>query len=303
MVPLRQELNRTKDALNKERMARQSMTQEIQMLKEQYARLEQAKNDLERENKSIPAINESNEILKNDLNSLRKRYKEEKSSMQKHIKMLEGQTRDVDSIKTEVRNLAMRLMEVSSGGVPSNTQANMNVQQQQAQQQSQQANVNTRYDPTRGQMTMPNNTSYYNPPPPTNITYTMSQNDFEDDYDDYDAENPPYSAGDGGLDSDYDNNSFVDDGSIMSSALNSSLESNILPPNLNNNTNNQNMLMMMSSTDNLNGIKKKKKVKKQGTTSMRSSSGNNPVHMMQSMQSTRSDGGGLASSVSLPRIH
>jgi hypothetical protein len=115
IVPLRQELNRTKDALTKERSARQQLQQELSTLREQYSRLEVLRDNLDREVKTIPTITESNEILKNDLQILRRRYKEEKANMTKHIKFLESQNRDLDVLRNEIRNMAMRLMDLSSG--------------------------------------------------------------------------------------------------------------------------------------------------------------------------------------------
>lgn len=129
-MPLRAELNRTKDQCNKERMGRLAAQQLVAQMKDQIAMLENANENLSREVKTIPALAESNEILKNDLSQLRKRYKvrlslrtqpapvrdivvahvsvvcsvravpqEEKAQMQKHIKGLETQSRDVDTIK------------------------------------------------------------------------------------------------------------------------------------------------------------------------------------------------------------
>ena len=74
MVPLRQELNRTKDSYSKERMARLSAQQETSMLKDQLLRLEKINEDLERDVKSIPALADSNELLKADLQRIRNRY-------------------------------------------------------------------------------------------------------------------------------------------------------------------------------------------------------------------------------------
>jgi len=74
MVPLRQELNRTKDTYSKERMARLSAQQETSMLKDQLLRLEKINEDLERDVKSIPALADSNELLKADLQRIRNRY-------------------------------------------------------------------------------------------------------------------------------------------------------------------------------------------------------------------------------------
>jgi chromosome segregation ATPase len=75
IVPLRAELNRTKDQCNKERMGRLAAQQLVAQMKDQIAMLENANENLSREVKTIPALTESNEILKNDLSQLRKRYK------------------------------------------------------------------------------------------------------------------------------------------------------------------------------------------------------------------------------------
>jgi hypothetical protein len=75
IVPLRAELNRTKDQCNKERMGRLAAQQLVAQMKDQIAMLENANENLNREVKTIPALTESNEILKNDLSQLRKRYK------------------------------------------------------------------------------------------------------------------------------------------------------------------------------------------------------------------------------------
>eukprot|EP00601_Ochromonadales_sp_CCMP2298_P024450 CAMPEP_0173291658 /NCGR_PEP_ID=MMETSP1143-20121109/12280_1 /TAXON_ID=483371 /ORGANISM="non described non described, Strain CCMP2298" /LENGTH=228 /DNA_ID=CAMNT_0014230929 /DNA_START=158 /DNA_END=841 /DNA_ORIENTATION=+ len=99
IVPVRQELNRAKDICSKERAARLAAQQQVAALKEQVRQLENMNETLERDNRSIPALSESNEILKNDLTQVRRRFKEEKNQMQKHLKGLETQARDVESIK------------------------------------------------------------------------------------------------------------------------------------------------------------------------------------------------------------
>jgi hypothetical protein len=43
------------------------------------------------ENKVVPGLVESNEILKNDIAQLRRRFKEEKTAAQKQIQMMESQ--------------------------------------------------------------------------------------------------------------------------------------------------------------------------------------------------------------------
>ena len=150
VVPLRQELNRVKEAHSKERMGRLSAQQEISVLKDQVVRLEkinegglhtyihtykqiyafnlfnilrllyvpicsysivytylhhayihmyiykwkgmsQSMLGLVNENKVVPGLVESNEILKNDIAQLRRRFKEEKTAAQKQIQMMESQ--------------------------------------------------------------------------------------------------------------------------------------------------------------------------------------------------------------------
>lgn len=79
------------------------------------------------ENKVIPGLIESNEILKNDLAQVRRRHKEDRLSAQKQIQLMESQARDVDSVKNDVRALALRLLDISSNNNPNNPNNN-NVQ-------------------------------------------------------------------------------------------------------------------------------------------------------------------------------
>ena len=112
MVPLRQELNRSKEMCSKERQARIAAQQQITQMKEQITQLESLNQTLDRDVKSIPALTESNEILKNDLSSLRKRVKEEKGVMQRHIKQLEARARDAEAVRGSVRELSLKLLDV-----------------------------------------------------------------------------------------------------------------------------------------------------------------------------------------------
>lgn len=114
-VQLRQELNRAKDILGKEKAARQSAQQEIVNLREKVGRYEAMLENYEREAKSIPVLQESNEILKNDLLSVRRKYKEEKTQMVKHIRQLESQQTNAEGLKSEMRTMAMRLMDLANG--------------------------------------------------------------------------------------------------------------------------------------------------------------------------------------------
>lgn len=114
--PIRVELNRTKEMYNKERMARLSAQQETAQLKEHAMRLEKVVEELERECKSIQGLTESNEILRNDLAQLKQRYKDDKAMLQNHVRSLEQQVREVDTIKANVKNYALRLLDISTAG-------------------------------------------------------------------------------------------------------------------------------------------------------------------------------------------
>jgi chromosome segregation ATPase len=123
-VQLRQELNRAKDLLAKEKAARQSAQQEIISLREKVGRYEAMIENLERDAKAVPVLQESNEILKNDLNSVRRKYKEEKAQMVKHMRTLESQQTNAEALKSEMRTMAMRLMDLANG---TNSSATNNV--------------------------------------------------------------------------------------------------------------------------------------------------------------------------------
>lgn len=138
IVPLRQEVNRHKELYSKERMARLAAQQEISLLKEQMHRLEKLNEDLEREVKTIPAITESNEIFKNDLSQIRMRYKEEKAMMQSQLRSLEASRSEIDTVKGDVRHLAMRLLDIAS---VSSSNANSSPHKGQVQQQQHQVSI------------------------------------------------------------------------------------------------------------------------------------------------------------------
>ena len=89
-------------------MSRLAAQQEVSALKEQLSRVEKLNEDLEREVKTIPAIAESNDILKGDLMQLRQRFKEEKTQMVSQLRALESSARDVEALRGDVKHLAMR---------------------------------------------------------------------------------------------------------------------------------------------------------------------------------------------------
>ena len=150
--PVKNELARTKDVLSKERMAKVSVQQEAAMLKEHVQQLEKSNEDMERDLKTIPALRESNEILKADMAQLRQRHKSDRQSLQHTIKTLEAQKRELEGSRNEIRNLAFKLVELSGGGhpqyAPSNTsqlRLNVRMHQQQQMQMQQQMQLNQQY--------------------------------------------------------------------------------------------------------------------------------------------------------------
>lgn len=119
---MRQEVNRYKEALSKERNSKNQLGAEITQLREQIAKLEKNNENLDRDAKALPGLLESNEILKNDLTSLRNRYKDEMQHYVNQIKLLQGQAADGDMLRKEMRTLGMRLVEVASNSQMQNSQ-------------------------------------------------------------------------------------------------------------------------------------------------------------------------------------
>lgn len=111
---MRQELNRAKDAFGKERQAKIQLQQEVMQLREQLGKLEKAHESLDRDAKALPGLMESNEILKNDLNQLRIRYKEEKQFLQNQVKALQAQIADVDTLRNEMRAMGLRMVDIAT---------------------------------------------------------------------------------------------------------------------------------------------------------------------------------------------
>jgi hypothetical protein len=267
------------------------MQQELQVLKEQFARHEVMRDNLDREVKTIPALTESNEILKNDLSNLRKRYKEEKGKLTNQIKHLESQTKDTENIKSEVRTLAMRLMEVSSGSayLPPSNSSNTNNNISYASSSS-----NQKYDPVSSTFSHQTINSAYQPKSQIhqpNLAHTLEDDDEDDQFEN---------------DSEYDPNvNYMDDNSQVSVE---SMESLQIQTQMNHHGNS--MLMMNQSapsqqqqvarSQNQQNSGKKKKVKKAVVTSTRAVS--NSQQQQQSQQQMNMMQSNLATSFSLPRI-
>lgn len=154
---LRAELNRTKDNYQKEKMARQTVQTEISSLRDQLHKFEKSNEQYEREVKAISALQESNELLKNDLAHVRRKFREEKAQMTNYIKSLEAQHVSTDALRADVRGMAMRLLEVSNVNTSSplllSSQYNNSstLQQQQQSQSRSSYNSNASYQSGSGQ--------------------------------------------------------------------------------------------------------------------------------------------------------
>eukprot|EP01034_Spumella_vulgaris_P021760 gene21760-27816_t len=311
MVPLRQELNRTKEVYAKERMARLSAQQETAMLKDQIMRLEKINENIDRECKTIPALADSNEILKNDLATLRKRFKDEKTAMSKQIKLMETQARDVEAVKADVRALSLRLLDIAStggqpGGAGQLAQSNNNsssysgaganssganyssnmvamnmMQQQRMASEQQQLQQKLRYDNS------------------SNVQYeygfegARGGGGGDDEYEDYGAEDgdDTGTASRGDDAASYDGDSFVDDGSHMMLAasvesLGSSNQVHVSPPRNSNKNLHQQQQQQSQNAGGRVAIKKKIKRNAVGSNGAGGrGGGQQQLNMMQQMPS------------------
>ena len=63
----------------------------------------------------MPAINESNEILRNDLSELRRKQIKETQHVQKHLRSLEARLSEADMVRAKCRELATQLLDISNG--------------------------------------------------------------------------------------------------------------------------------------------------------------------------------------------
>lgn len=100
----------------KERSARMKLQQELVTYKDQCSKLEQLNEDLQEECKSIPTHQETCEMLKNDLSKARKQFQGERKELVGKVRKLEKElsVRDMDGLKTDVRKLALRLLDMST---------------------------------------------------------------------------------------------------------------------------------------------------------------------------------------------
>ena len=133
--PMRGELEKNKDAYKKERVARLNTQQELQTAKDQIQKMQHRMDEMERDLKTIPSLQESNELLKNDLAQLRQRYKDDRHSMQKTIRNLESNAQDLETNRSEIRNIVLRLLDTT--GTTGNAPAQAGMLPIAGQQQSQ----------------------------------------------------------------------------------------------------------------------------------------------------------------------
>ena len=137
--PMRGELEKNKDAYKKERVARLNTQQELQTANEKIQKMQHRMDEMERDLKTIPSLQESNELLKNDLAQLRQRYKDDRHSMQKTIRHLESNAQDLETNRSEIRNIVLRLLDTTgtTGNAPAQAGMLPIAGHQESQQQSQ----------------------------------------------------------------------------------------------------------------------------------------------------------------------
>ena len=112
------EIMKLKNELSKEINIRQSKEKENIQLTERITSLEGTLINLEADNKRIPALEESNEIFKMDIQQLKERQKSDKNiinSMKNQISMYENGVYNMDAYKTNIRQLALQILNLDEG--------------------------------------------------------------------------------------------------------------------------------------------------------------------------------------------
>jgi DNA repair exonuclease SbcCD ATPase subunit len=112
------EVIKLKNELSKEINIRQSKEKENIQLTERITSLEGTLINLEADNKRIPALEESNEIFKMDIQQLKERQKSDKNiinSMKNQISMYENGVYNMDTYKTHIRQLALQILNLDEG--------------------------------------------------------------------------------------------------------------------------------------------------------------------------------------------
>jgi len=115
LIPIRAELGKVKMLLKSENIARLSAQQENSMLKERIEQLMAENTELKRENKTIPSLMESLDILKGDLSQLRQKYKSDRKQMETTLRRMEDHSRAMETNRSESRKLAMEILDITDG--------------------------------------------------------------------------------------------------------------------------------------------------------------------------------------------
>lgn len=117
LAPVRVDLVKIQQAFKAENVARLSAQQENTMLKERMGQLEDELHNLRRENKQIPSLQESLDIVKSDLSQLRQKYKGDRKQMENTLRRMEDHSRGLEMNRGETRKLAMELLDITDGEI------------------------------------------------------------------------------------------------------------------------------------------------------------------------------------------
>ncbi len=123
------EIMKLKNELSKEISIRQSKEKENIQLMERIASLEGTISHLEADNKRIPALEESNEIFKMDIQQLKERNKSDKNiinSLKNQITIYENGVYNTDAYKSHIRQLALQILNLDEGNNLSSINASVN---------------------------------------------------------------------------------------------------------------------------------------------------------------------------------
>lgn len=154
-----------------------NLQQELVTYKDQCSRLEQINEELQGECKTIPTHIEACELLKNDLSKVRKQYQGEKKELVGKVRMLEKElsVRDMEGLKTGVRNLALRLLDISTSGTNNGGPSSIH-----SSQMSSSSSMKNYGNGSSSSYQVPTITS-------TPSKHSPYRNDFEEDFEDEDG--------------------------------------------------------------------------------------------------------------------
>jgi len=120
------ELERLKETFQLAHNEKLAIQQEHSDLLSQTRILADRNDNLERANKHMKAIEDSHAILQTELRELKRRYKEDRTKLQRRIQNYESKMRTQESTSSEVKSLALRIAELCalSSVQPSQTPIN-----------------------------------------------------------------------------------------------------------------------------------------------------------------------------------